>query len=121
MGEAAAREVDRIAARNLLSTLGIEPTHDALEHATRTLAEHRVTGADWAANRVHRDALEMLEEDSMLQFAGHAPEWSEGFIAAQQSLLRLEPIEKLGLYEEKPRSKGQILRTMVRLAKERAA
>lgn len=121
MGKPVVTDVDRIAAQNLLSTLGIAPNEAVIERTATSFAAHRVTGADWAAQRVHRDALDALEEASMDQFGGHMPEWSEGFMAAQQSLYRFDPVEKLGLYQEKPRSKGQILRTMVRLAKERAA
>lgn len=120
-GEAAIREVDRIAARSLLSALGVDASEDALRLATRTLAKHRVTGSDWAARRAHEHALDALEASSMEQFTGHASEWSEGFIAAQQSLLRIDPTERLGLYSEKPRSKGQILRAMMRQARENAA
>jgi hypothetical protein len=109
--------VDQLAARQLLADLSVEVTDDAIGIVATHFARNRRSSYTWAAERVHANLLRKLEADSARYFQRKSEEWTEGFCSAEQQLMTTNPAELLGTEVVRPRSKGQILRAMMREAR----
>ena len=114
-------EIDRLAAKRLLSRLKIEPTTAIVEEIAGEFAEHRMDVQHWAANRVQSRIIGALEERSIEDFAQKDAQWADGFMAAEQLVGRLSTNELLDQPYGTAQSKGQVLRSMVRGARNRSA
>jgi len=109
--------VDQLAATNLLAELKLEPTEAVLNAATRHLASHRRDAIGWAAERAHGAMIRKLEAAAMDHVSRQSDEWAAGYHFAEQQILTTMPEELLELGPDKARSKGQVLRAMVRHAR----
>jgi len=112
--------VDRIAAGNLLLSLGLklDPGDESLiaEH----FARHRRDAQEWAAERTRDRIMRKLETASLELCPRSSDDWSQGFQRAEQMVMTMTPNELTGAEVGKPRSKGQVLRALVRHAKNAA-
>jgi histidinol dehydrogenase len=117
MNEAGVWTVDQVAAAGLLAALGLEAKTDTLEKVVVHLARHRLDACEWAAERVHDAVVRRMEAASTEIFTHHDAQWTEGFRAAEHLVLTARPAELLDLEPLRARSKGQVLRAMVREAK----
>ncbi|CAN5121678.1 hypothetical protein BH10PSE12_BH10PSE12_11470 [soil metagenome] len=117
MGESTFWSVDQLAARSLFASLNLDATDDMLEQAADYFARHRESAYAWSAERVHSNVIRKLEAASMLYFARESDEWTDGFCAAEQQVMAIRPSDLLETETVKPRTQGQILRTMVRQAR----
>lgn len=109
--------VDRIAAGNLLISLGVklDPADELLiaEH----FARHRQDAHEWAAERARDRIVSKLEAASLELCPRSSDDWSQGFQRAEQMVLTMTPNELIGTDVGKARSKGQVLRALVRHAR----
>lgn len=109
--------VDELAARKLLAMLELEETEARVGQVARHFAEHRLSIAGWAADRVHAGMVRELEDIPSSIFAAHSEDWARGFRNAEERLLTTSPRDLLEIEPEQSRSQGQILRSMVRQAR----
>lgn len=109
--------VDRLAADNLAVNLGVKFGDGDLSLIAEHFARHRLEAYEWAAERVRSSLIAKLESASHELFQQRRAEWIDGFIFAEQLLLAIEPNELTGIPAGQARTKGQVLRTMVRRAK----
>jgi hypothetical protein len=109
--------VDRLAAKQLLAGLAMEYTEDMEDVVAQHFARHRKSCSTWAAERVHSNVLRKLEDGSAIYFQRECDKWTDGFRFAEQQLMAVDPEELLGTETVKPRSRGQILRAMMREAR----
>jgi hypothetical protein len=109
--------VDLLAAKGLLASLRVEATDAMLDVAADHFARHRESAYAWSAERVHANIIQKLESASMTYFARESDEWTDGFCAAEQQVMAIRPSELLETETVKPKSRGQILRTLVRQAR----
>ncbi len=84
-------------------------------------ARHRMEVEQWAANRVQSTVIGALEAQSMHVFVQMDDKWANGFRAAEETVARLSTNELLDQPRGSVQSKGQVLRSMVRGARERSA
>ncbi|MET0137463.1 MAG: hypothetical protein ABW039_02910 [Sphingobium sp.] len=120
MSDMRAWSMDRLAAVNLLADLGQEPTPDNLAKATRHFADHRHHAIGWAAERVHGAIIDRLEASAASSdFRHDSAERGDGFRLAQQQVMTVRPRDLLQLAPDQQRSRGQILRGLVRRARGR--
>ena len=117
MGDSHFWSVDQVAARQLLADLSVEATDKAMETVMAHFARNRQSSYTWAAERVHSNVLRKLEDGSAIYFQRESEEWTDGFRSAEQQLMAVDPTELLGTDSIKPRTKGQILRAMMREAR----
>ena len=112
-------DVDRLAASRLLASLKLEPTAEILQEAARHLARHRRESSAFSAERVRAKIVEDLEARSVdhLRSGSKSHDWAMGvgFAELRVASLDLDDVTDQGL--RKPRSKGTILRSMVREAR----
>ncbi|OYX66357.1 MAG: hypothetical protein B7Y88_05620 [Sphingomonadales bacterium 32-64-17] len=113
-------EIDRLAATSLLGRLGIETNPTTVEQAAAAFAEHRMEVQQWTANRVQSRIIGALEAQSMQDFGQKDSTWADGFIAAEQLVARLSTNELLDQPNGTAQSKGQVLRSLVRGARQRS-
>ncbi|MBO9576813.1 MAG: hypothetical protein J7494_13850 [Sphingobium sp.] len=111
--------VDRLAAGNLVAQLELEATDDLIDLVTRHFAEHRRNLIGWAAERTQSAILEKMETAATSLFAHHDEDWARGFSQAEEVVFTMEPKAVLNLEPSPPRSQGQILRSMIRQARQR--
>lgn len=109
--------VDRIAANNLVVNLGMAFEPEQIERIADHFALHRLRAAQWAAERTHSNIVQMLEQEAMPLAQHHDEEWTQGYMRAEQVVMTIATGELLGVERHEPKSKGQILRAMVRQAK----
>jgi hypothetical protein len=121
MGESGCWEVDRLAAKRLLDRLKIEATPAIVEEVGAEFAEHRRTSEVWVAGRVQSRVIRELEARSMQDFCRMDDNWRNGFMAAENVVATLSMDELLDQPRGAARSKGQVLRGMVRDARKRSA
>ena len=121
MGESSCREVDRLAARRILDRLKIKVIPEIIEEVAAELAEHRKSSEQWAAGRAQSEIIRELEERSMQDFGRMCEDWANGFRAAEELVATLSLAKLLGQPIAGARSKGQVLRSMVRDARKRSA
>lgn len=117
MGDSTSWSMDRLAAHNLLASLKLEQTEENLELAARHFARHRESAIEWAAERTHASMLRSLESGSTMFFDRHSAEWTDGYRFAEQQVSTMMPKDLLDLGPERARSKGQVLRALVRQAR----
>lgn len=118
MTESDVWSVDRLAASNLLVRLQVKATPDALALAEWQFAEHRRTTMEWAAEQARASIISSLEESSQRYFPDQDERWCEGYRRAEQQVTAMAVHEMLQLHQHKPASKGQILRRLVRRARQ---
>jgi hypothetical protein len=106
--------VDSLAASNLLAQLKLDATDDLVGLVTRHFSEHRRNMVEWAAERVHDNVVRAMEDASTGSFSYRSEDWVRGFQHAEELVVGMTPRELLQLEADQTRSKGQILRTMVR-------
>ncbi|WP_341713640.1 hypothetical protein [Erythrobacter sp.] len=121
MGESQCWEVDRLAARTLLDRLKIEATPATVEQLEIGLAEHRRNSEVWVAGRVQSRCVKELEDRSMQDFTRMDDNWRNGFMAAEEIVATLSIDALLDQPRGEARSKGEVLRSMVRDARKRSA
>ncbi len=121
MAESQIWSVDRIAAADLLKSIGVEDNAERTEQVARHFARHRRTTCQWAAERVHGNILEGLERASLDLLLDHDDRWADGFHRAEQMVMTMIPEELLGIQQRPERTRGQYLRTMVRSARRQNA
>ena len=109
--------VDLIAATDLLGSLGIAATPQSLEAAATHLARHRVCAQDWAAKRAQSSVVAALESASAQHFDRKSNDWIDGFRRAEEVVIIMAPSELVPPPASQPRSKGQVLRSLVRRAR----
>ncbi|MGD9811965.1 MAG: hypothetical protein AB7U35_11640 [Sphingobium sp.] len=109
--------VDRVAAGNLAASLGLQLSEQDAERVAAHFARHRTGSYEWVARRVQANIIQMLEAASARLFDRNRAEWSDGFRNAEMVIHTAAPDELLGIESSEARSKGQVLRTMVRRAK----
>jgi hypothetical protein len=117
MSESTSWSMDRLAAHNLLASLKLDTTEDNLEQAARHFARHRQSAIEWAAERTHSSMVRSLEAGSTSYFDRHSAEWTDGYRFAEQQVSTMMPKDLLDLGPERTRSKGQVLRALVRQAR----
>ena len=111
---------DQLAANNLTAELGVELTESQLGAAAEHFARHRLDAYEWMAERVHSAILERLEKVSVASRKERRIEgWADGFNRAEETVVTMALEEIIGLAGRPPRSKGQVLRTMIRRARDR--
>ncbi len=108
--------VDEVTAAGVLAALGLEPTAPRLGLVASQIARHRLNACEWAAERVHGAIIERLERAYIEQFGHHDMQWTDGFRAAEHEVMTARPAELLDL-DRPGRSKGQMLRALVRQAR----
>lgn len=111
--------IDRLAATTLFARLKVDVTADMVERAAEHLAEHRRNSISWAAERAHSSMVQRLESASMTHGATRSDEWRDGFCYAEQQVMTMMPEDLLELGPDRTRTKGQVLRTLVRQARSR--
>ncbi len=117
MGEIAIWDVDRLAAETMLKSIGVEATPDALASAARHFARHRREMIDWGARRARRQITQMLDMTPPPDHGRLLDGWTQGFHEAEIRVATMGDDELLDLGPEITRSRGQILRQMVRQAR----
>ena len=110
--------VDQLAANNLLAALKLEATPERLDLVTDHLAQHREDQISWAANRLQSRLIGLLEDISTRSFERHSDDFTQGFRYAEQQILTQDPRHLVDVSPKPARSQGQILRTMVRQARQ---
>lgn len=110
-------EVDRIAAAELLALLKEAPEADWGMLAAKAFCKSRLQSYEWAAQRVHESAIKVLEAQAMETFQRKDPVWTDGFRHAEECLTAKSPSELLEVITRPSRSKGQVLRSLLRSAK----
>jgi len=118
MDDSSVWSMDRLAAANLLTELRLESSEANLEHAERHFARHRMTAMEWAAKRVQSSMIARVEAASARYFPHHSEEWAAGFCCAEQQIATVGSAEMLQIDAGKAATKGEILRRMVRRARD---
>lgn len=119
MDNATQWSVDRLAAGKLALQLKLEASDALIEAIARHFAAHRRSMIEWAAERVQDNMVRALEEASTDSFIHRSEDWARGFQHAEELVIGTSPRELLELEPDQARSKGQILRSMVRQARQR--
>lgn len=121
MSESRIRDIDRLAARSLLVKLHIDPTPSVIEVAANELAAHRERSAGWIVDRVRSRAGRVLEDRAMHCLGRHSEDWASGVWFAQEQIATMSIGELLDQPEGHAQSRGQVLRSMVRKARDESA
>ena len=119
MDDSNAWNVDRLAANNLLAELKLEATDERIDSVVSHFARHRQAAYAWAAERVHAGMIARLETASMENFASQSEEWGNGFRFAEHEINMLTPTELLESQNEQVPSAGQLMRSLIRQARNR--
>lgn len=117
MQKAGVWDVDRILAAQILTELGLERTDERVEIVARNAAQHRMSTATWAAERAHQTTLQAMAERMQSEHAMRRSEWYDGFREAEASVVVLSVSELLDAEVAPVRSRGAILRSMIRQAR----
>jgi hypothetical protein len=110
-------DVDRVAATELLALLRDAPEADWRSLAAKAFCRARLQSYEWAARRVHESAIKVLEAEATETFHRKEPVWTDGFRHAEECLTAKAPSELLEVITRPSRSKGQVLRSIMRSAK----
>ncbi|WP_374126990.1 hypothetical protein [Sphingomonas sp. 28-62-11] len=94
--------------------LNLEPSDDQLTIASEQFAAHRRDTNSWATKRYHTEISHQLEAASLDYFQRKGDDWNDGYRTAQLELMRIFPDELIDTGPEIARTKGQILRSMIR-------
>jgi len=111
-------ETDQLAARKLLANLRLDPDDANLQIAAEAFSLQRELICEWNSKIVGRDAVEALETESIRSFQDRAEIWNDGFRSAQQCLRKHFAQQIFKTNAVKILTKGQILRNMIRNAKQ---
>ena len=111
--------VDRLAASNLLAQLKLETSDDLVDLVAQHFAEHRRNLVPWAVKRMRSAIIARMESAAASLFSHHGDDWARGFAQAEEIVVTLEAKALFDFEPDPPRSKGQILRSMVRQARQR--
>lgn len=120
MGDGSVWEIDRLAAAELLALMRVTPEADWAILAARAFSKSRLQSCEWAARRVHEAVIKTLEAESIETFDRKEPVWTDGFRHAEECLMAKSPSELLEVVVRPSRSKGQVLRSLLRTAKREA-
>jgi len=113
--------VDILAATDLLTRLGLEANDDRMALVADHLARHRLSACEWAAERMIGNVTQRLEDEAREQLQHRSDAWADGFRSAEQAVVTMSHGEMLGIRAPRGRTKGQMLRTLVRQARSRSA
>jgi hypothetical protein len=120
MEDANVWEVDRIAASELLAVLKQTSEADWARVIEKAFSKARLQSCQWAASRVHGSAVKVLEIESREEFQRREAAWTDGFRHAEECLMSQTPSELLETVVPPPRSQGQLLRAMLRSARQQS-
>lgn len=109
--------VDRLAASRLLTDLNLAVTDEQLDMVARHLAVYRRDLMTWAAEQAHGQVIRKLEATPRSSFGRESDEWNRGFSFAEQRVMTMTNDELLERDPAPGRTRGQILRTMMRHAR----
>ncbi|MCB2014045.1 MAG: hypothetical protein R3E11_04175 [Sphingobium sp.] len=109
--------VDHIAATNLAASLGPDCREEQIELIAEHFAQHRHSAYTWIADRIRDNLLERLSSASRGLFRRKSDEWTSGYREAEHIVMTIDTDELVGVDDRPARSKGQILRSMMRGAK----
>lgn len=112
-------DVDRIAAAELLAALQRAPAEALAAIAEQAFSRHRTESHEWAARRVHQSAVAELDAGARREFDRRDAIWADGYRFAEQCLQACTPNELLGAVTGRSVSRGQVLRRLIRTAKQR--
>lgn len=110
-------ETDRIAARKVLAVLGLPPESELIDAAVQVMTQHREQSMEYAAERIQAHIVRQLETEGPQRFIRESEDWARGFNYAEELLITATPADLLEIAPAPPRSKGQLLRTMIRAAR----
>lgn len=109
--------VDQLAASRLLDDLGIEVTETRLDMVARHFAGYRDNMSNWSAQHVQSQILLKLETTPRAGMGRDGDDWNRGFCFAEQQVATMTINELLQRDTAPERSRGQILRSMLRHAR----
>lgn len=107
-------DVDRLAAAELLVSLNASDHAEWAHLVARAFCKTRQQNVRWAARRVHDAAIQILEEAAIEEFVHRDAMWNEGFRFAENELSVQNPADLLGIDLAPSKSRGQVLRSMIR-------
>ena len=108
---------DDLAAFNLLLELGVKRTAASLACVTRHMRSHREGAETLLMQRARSDLSAHLERMAIDAFPHHEEDWTSGFGAAEEAAANWFLDQEAERSQSTPRSRGAILRTLVRAAK----
>lgn len=111
-------EVDRLAAADLLIVLKTVPQAEWPEVIATAFSKARLENYDWAAKRVRETVIDILETEAVQEFRRKDMIWTDGFRHAEECIVAQMPTELLRVYSGQSKSKGQVLRSLVRSARQ---
>jgi hypothetical protein len=117
MGDMPDWEIDRIAATKLIALIKEAPEEHWGRLTAEAFSQARIQNYDWAAKRVHETALKLLETCATDEFRRRDASWTDGYRYAEEYLSSQAPSELLGVDVRSPMTKGQVLRSLLRLKK----
>ena len=112
-------DVDRLAATNLAAALGLQPEPRQLHILARHLAQHRLDACGWSVERVRSNLLDRFASISADSFQNRPDQWSDGFRFAEQATITMTSEELLKLAPRKTITRGQRLRALIRMHREK--
>jgi hypothetical protein len=113
--------VDETAASVLGIELGLDLNTEQLRIIAKHMAEHRITAFEWAAVRIPTSILSRLHKARLQEYERRDAGWSDGNMAAQETILTMTSEDLLDIPAPVKTSKGHILRTMIRQARKTLA
>lgn len=117
MDETGVWDVDRLAAAELLAALHAVNHVEWANLIATAFARSRQQNVRWAARRVHDAAIKSLEHAAVEQFGHRDAIWNEGFRFAENRLSTQAPADLLGVTTVPSKSRGQVLRSLIRSTK----
>lgn len=114
-------EVDRLAAADLLTSLQAVPQCEWPDAIAKAFAKARLENYQWAAQRVRETVIDILETEAVEEFQRKEMVWTDGFRHAEECLVAQTPTELLRVYSGSSKSRGQVLRSLVRTARQQSA
>lgn len=114
-------EVDRVAAAELLSLLKQTSEEDWGQVIAKAFSRSRFQNYQWAATRVRDSAIRVLEQEANEEFHRREAIWADGYRHAEACLISQTPAELLETFVPPPKSQGQLLRAMLRSARQQSA
>jgi hypothetical protein len=113
--------VDKVAAVGLAREFGLSLDDDRMADLARHLADHRASSVDLALvkirGRISDVVLRILSDARSFR----SSDWSDGCRSAEASVMAVIGDVMREVQPRVPRTKGQILRDMLRHSRERAA
>ncbi|MDE2596551.1 MAG: hypothetical protein KGL44_06720 [Sphingomonadales bacterium] len=119
MPESQPWEIDRVAAAQMLTALGIADTPEAARIAAGQLARHREKAMRWAVERARDRLVQDLERGAVDHYPRENEAWARGYGCAEMQVASVSADDLLDITQGAPRSPGQVLRGMIRAAKGR--